>query len=129
MKEWIGRYESETFIIGADVKEGKIAISGWLETSSLELIDFIQSYYDLGIRHVLCTDISKDGMLQGPAFELYNEIMQRFPDLQLIASGGVSGISDVKELKKNNIPAVVIGKAIYEGLIDIKELGIMSYEL
>jgi len=128
MKEWIEHYGAETFIIGADVKEGKIAISGWLETSSLELMDFIQSYYDLGIRHVLCTDISKDGMLQGPAFELYNDIMQRFPDLQLIASGGVSGISDVKELKKNNIPAVVIGKAIYEGLISLRELRIQDSE-
>jgi phosphoribosylformimino-5-aminoimidazole carboxamide ribotide isomerase len=126
LKEWIKRYGAETFIIGADVKEGKIAISGWLETSSLELMDFIQSYYDLGIRHVLCTDISKDGMLQGPAFELYNDIMQRFPDLQLIASGGVSGISDVKELKNNNIPAVVIGKAIYEGLISLRELKIQD---
>ena len=126
LKEWIKRYGAETFIIGADVKEGKIAISGWLETSSLELMDFIQTYYDLGIRHFLCTDISKDGMLQGPAFDLYNDIMQLFPDLQLIASGGVSGINDVQELKNNNIPAVVIGKAIYEGLISLRELKIQD---
>jgi len=129
VKEWIECYGAETFIIGADVKEGKIAISGWLETSQLELNDFVQSYYELGIRHVLCTDISKDGMLQGPAFELYNDLMLRFPALQLIASGGVSGIHDVHLLKSNYIPAVVIGKAIYEGLIDLNELGMLNNEL
>jgi len=122
VKEWIGTYGPEKIILGADVRDRKIAVSGWLETSSLELNDFIDSYHALGIRHVLCTDISRDGMLQGPAFELYNELMSRYPDLQLIASGGVSGIEDVERLIENGIPSVVIGKAIYEGMIDLNEL-------
>ena len=122
VKEWIITYGADRIILGADVKERRIAVSGWLETSNLNLFDFIDSYYQLGIRHVLCTDISKDGMLEGPAFELYNEIMKKYSDLQLIASGGVSGIEDVKQLKANGIPSVVIGKAIYEGRIDLNEL-------
>lgn len=122
VKEWITEYGAERIILGADVKERMIAVSGWLETSNLDLFDFIDSYYELGIRHVLCTDISKDGMLQGPAFDLYIEIMEKYSDLQLIASGGVSGIEDVKQLKANGIPSVVIGKAIYEGRIDLSEL-------
>jgi phosphoribosylformimino-5-aminoimidazole carboxamide ribotide isomerase len=122
VKEWIAKYGAERIILGADVKERMIAVSGWLETSNLDLFGFIDSYYQLGIRHVLCTDISKDGMLQGPAFDLYTEIMKKYNDLQLIASGGVSGIADVKQLKANGIPSVVIGKAIYEGRIDLSEL-------
>lgn len=126
VKEWITRYGAGKIILGADVKDQMIAVSGWLETSTLELFDFIDSYYSQGIRHVLCTDISKDGMLQGPAFGLYNEIMKNYPDLQLIASGGVSGIEDVRKLKEAGIPAVVIGKAIYEGRIDLKELASLN---
>lgn len=122
VNDWISQYGAEKIILGADVKDRKIAVGGWLETSTLELTDFIKNYYNVGVRHVLCTDISKDGMLEGPAFELYNELMQVFPDLELIASGGVSGIQDVERLKENRIPAVVIGKAIYEGRIDLKEL-------
>lgn len=122
VNDWISQYGAEKIILGADVKDRKIAVGGWLETSTLELTDFIKNYYNVGVRHVLCTDISKDGMLEGPAFELYNELMQVFPDLVLIASGGVSGIQDVERLKENRIPAVVIGKAIYEGRIDLKEL-------
>lgn len=122
LKGWIANYGPDRIILGADVKDRNIAVSGWLETSNLDLFDFIDRYYQLGIRHVLCTDISKDGMLQGPAFELYNEIMTGYPDLKLIASGGVSGIEDVKQLKENEIPSVVIGKAIYEGRIELNEL-------
>lgn len=122
VKEWIVKFGAEKIILGADVKDQMIAVSGWLETCNLELFDFIDAYYQLGIRHVLCTDISKDGMLEGPAHELYTELMKRFPDLQLIASGGVSGIEDVKRLNDDNIPAVVIGKAIYEGMINLNEL-------
>lgn len=126
VKEWIARYGADKIILGADVKGRMIAVSGWLETSTLELFDFIDSYYADGIRHVLCTDISKDGMLQGPAFSLYDEIMKNYPDLQLIASGGVSGIEDVRKLKEAGIPVVVIGKAIYEGRIDLKELASLN---
>jgi phosphoribosylformimino-5-aminoimidazole carboxamide ribotide isomerase len=103
-----------------------VAIGGWLETSSLELFDLIQHYYNKGVHNVLCTDISKDGMLEGPAFSLYDEIMQKYPDLLLIASGGVSGIEDVRKLKDAGIPSVVIGKAIYEGRIDLNELATLN---
>jgi phosphoribosylformimino-5-aminoimidazole carboxamide ribotide isomerase len=122
IKEWILEYGAESIILGADVKDKKIAVNGWLETSSIDLVKFIHEYYLLGIRHVLCTDISKDGMLEGPSFELYNELMTTFPDLQLIASGGVSNLQHVVSLKENGIPAVVIGKAIYEERIGLKEL-------
>ena len=122
MKEWILKYGADKFILGADVKDGKIAIGGWLETSDIDLGPFIQQYFDLGIRTVLCTDISKDGMLTGPAFELYEEIMKQFPDLNLIASGGVSNIEDIQKLCTLNIPSVVVGKAIYENRIDLVDL-------
>lgn len=121
-KEWISAYGADKFILGADVKGRNIAVSGWLETSDVNLFDFISEYVSLGIRDVLCTDISKDGMLQGPAFDLYDELMFQFPDLKLIASGGVSKIEDVVELKNSKIPAVVIGKAIYEKRIDLDDL-------
>jgi phosphoribosylformimino-5-aminoimidazole carboxamide ribotide isomerase len=126
VSEWIDRFGAEKIILGADVKDRMIAIGGWLETSSLELFDLIQLYYDKGVRDVLCTDISKDGMLEGPAFSLYDEIMQKYPDLLLIASGGVSGIEDVRKLKDAGIPSVVIGKAIYEGRIDLNELATLN---
>jgi phosphoribosylformimino-5-aminoimidazole carboxamide ribotide isomerase len=122
MKEWIMKYGADKFILGADVKDGKIAIGGWLETSDIDLVPFVKQYFDLGIRTVLCTDISKDGMLTGPAFELYAEIMKQFPDLNLIASGGVSCIEDIEKLADLSIPSVVVGKAIYEEKIDLIEL-------
>jgi phosphoribosylformimino-5-aminoimidazole carboxamide ribotide isomerase len=120
--EWIGEFGSDKFILGADALNGKIAINGWLDDSGIDLFDFIKGYYSKGVRHVLCTDISKDGMLQGTSNELYTAIMRIFPDLFLIASGGVSGLEDVNELINLKIPAVVVGKAIYEGLIDPIEL-------
>jgi phosphoribosylformimino-5-aminoimidazole carboxamide ribotide isomerase len=120
--EWIREFGADKFILGADALDGKIAVNGWIDDSGINLFEFISSYYNLGIRHVLCTDISKDGMLQGTSNELYKEIMRLYPDLYLIASGGVSGLNDVVELIKLKIPAVVIGKAIYEGRIDLIEL-------
>jgi phosphoribosylformimino-5-aminoimidazole carboxamide ribotide isomerase len=121
-KSWIEKYGADKFILGADVHDLKIAVGGWLETSSIDLFDFIEEYVALGIRNVLCTDISKDGTLTGPSFDLYNQIMEQFPQIDLIASGGVSKIEDVMELDQNKIPAVVIGKAIYENKIDLEEL-------
>lgn len=121
-KSWIEKYGADKFILGADVHDLKIAVGGWLETSSIDLFDFIEEYVALGIRTVLCTDISKDGTLTGPSFDLYNQIMEQFPQIDLIASGGVSKIEDVMELDQNKIPAVVIGKAIYENKIDLEEL-------
>lgn len=121
-EEWIGRYGADRIVLGADARDGKICINGWKEDSQLELMDFIQSYYNKGIRNVLCTEISHDGTLQGPATALYAEIMQHFPDLHLIASGGVSCQEDIEELERAGIPAVVFGKAIYEGRIDLEKL-------
>ena len=124
---WMERYGAEHLILGADVKEGKISINGWQEDSAHELMPFLQRYLDAGMMHVLCTDISRDGMLQGPATTLYGSIMQAFPHCRLIASGGVSCIEDILQLDKAGVPAVVFGKAIYEGKIDMKELAEMAF--
>lgn len=119
---WLNEYGADKMILGADVKNGKISINGWLEESDSSLLDFLQQYVDKGVRNVLCTDISKDGMLAGPATELYKQVMARFPNLHLIASGGVSSIDDITALDQAGISAVVFGKAIYEGKIDLKSL-------
>ena len=120
--EWLSTYGPERLILGADARDGRISINGWLEDSTVTLTDFLARYMQAGTRNVLCTDISRDGMLQGPAIELYKDIMQVYPDSHLIASGGVSGIADIDALEDAGIPAVVFGKAIYEGRIDLKEL-------
>lgn len=119
---WINRYGADRIILGADVRNGKISINGWKENSSEDLLPFLKYYIDCGVKNVLCTEISKDGTLAGPATHLYKEVMTAYPDLHLIASGGVSNIEDIKELKREGIPAVVFGKAIYEGKIDMNEL-------
>lgn len=119
---WITRFGSERIILGADAKDRKIAISGWKETTNEDLIPFIQAYHDKGITKVICTDISRDGMLQGPSTDLYKEINEAIPGIQLIASGGVSSIDDIEQLSEAGIPAVIFGKAIYEGKIQLKDL-------
>jgi phosphoribosylformimino-5-aminoimidazole carboxamide ribotide isomerase len=119
---WIEKFGSERIILGADVKNEKIAVGGWLETTDADLIPFIHSFIKKGIDKVICTDISKDGMLQGPAVDLYRKISGKFPDLYLIASGGVSSMSDIESLEKAGIPAVITGKAIYEGRIKMKDI-------
>lgn len=124
---WMERYGAEHLILGADAKDGKISINGWQEDSAYELMPFLQRYLDAGMMHVLCTDISRDGMLQGPATALYSSIMQAFPHCRLIASGGVSCIEDILQLDKAGVPAVVFGKAIYEGKINMKELAEMAF--
>jgi len=121
-ESWIERYGSEKIILGADAKDNKIAVTGWLEETDQELIPFIQDYKQKGIEKVICTDISKDGMLQGPATDLYKEILVAMPDLYLVASGGVSNIADIEALAEAQVPAVIFGKAIYEGKINMKEL-------
>jgi phosphoribosylformimino-5-aminoimidazole carboxamide ribotide isomerase len=126
MKSWIKNYGAELFILGADVRDGNIAVSGWLETSNLHWESFMLDYYQSGVRQFLCTDISRDGMLNGPSIDLYKEIMKRFPDCYLIASGGVSGKQDLIDLEEAKIPAVVLGKAIYEGRITLNEIVEMS---
>lgn len=122
---WIQHYGSEHIILGADAKDRKIAISGWEEETDRELIPFIEEYHHKGIRKVICTDISRDGMLQGPAIELYKEIREAV-DVYIIASGGVSSIEDIEKLEEAGIPAVIFGKAIYEGRIKMKDLGRFS---
>lgn len=119
---WIEKYGAEKIILGADVRNGKISINGWKEDSTEDLIPFLHKYVAMGIRNVLCTEISKDGTLQGPATSLYKDVMAEFPQLHLIASGGVSSNSDIDDLEENGIPAVVFGKAFYEGKIDVKKL-------
>ena len=119
---WLKAYGSERIILGADAKERKIAVGGWEESTTLELIPFIQDYVQKGVRKVICTDISKDGMLQGPAVELYQEIQREVPEVYLVASGGVSSIADIERLAEAGIPAVIFGKALYEGRISFQEL-------
>ena len=119
---WLEKYGADRIILGADVRHGKISINGWKEDSSEDLLPFLKKYVDAGVRNVLCTEISKDGTLTGPAIELYQSMMAAYPELHLIASGGVSSINDIKALEAAGIPAVVFGKAIYEGKINLKEL-------
>lgn len=119
---WISKFGSDKIILGADVKDEKIAVGGWIETTELELMPFINNYLQQGINKVICTDISKDGMLQGPAIELYKKMLASNPDMYLIASGGVSSLRDIELLHESAIPAVITGKAIYEGRITLKEI-------
>ena len=120
--EWITKYGSEKIILGADAKDKKIAVGGWEETTSVDLIPFIQSYFDKGIRYVICTDVAKDGLLQGPSVDLYREILQEIPELKLIASGGVSSVKDLEELEKVGVYGAIVGKAYYEGRVTLEEL-------
>ena len=119
---WLNTYGNEKIILGSDVKENRIAISGWKEESPLELMPFLDQYIKKGITKVLCTDISRDGMLRGAALPLYKEIMGTYPELYLIASGGISCLDDILQLDDAGIPAVVFGKAIYEGRISLNDL-------
>ena len=120
--KWLGMYGSEKIILGADTKNGKIAVNGWKEESTQELMPFLADYINKGVKKVLCTDISRDGMLEGPSVNLYKQIMEAHPELHLIASGGVSRLDDILALEAAGIPAVVFGKALYEGRITLKEL-------
>lgn len=119
---WLQKYGFEKIILGADVKEHKIAVNGWKDESSCELFPFLEDYVEKGIRKVICTDISCDGMLQGPSVALYKEILDRHSSLYLIASGGVSCAGDIRVLENAGVPAVIFGKALYEGRITLKEL-------
>ncbi|MBR3079093.1 MAG: 1-(5-phosphoribosyl)-5-[Prevotella sp.] len=119
---WLEKYGPDRLILGADVRNGKISINGWKEDSTEELLPFLRKYVDAGVKNVLCTEISKDGTLAGPAIGLYQQVMKEYPMLHLIASGGVSSIDDITALDVAGIPAVVFGKAIYEGRINLKEL-------
>lgn len=119
---WIKKYGAEKFLLGADVKGENIAVGGWLETTDIPVYGFMEKYIQHGIQQIFCTDVSKDGLLQGPSIELYKNIIKQFPALYFIASGGVSSMADVKELEAIGCSAVIVGKAIYEGKINIEEL-------
>jgi len=119
---WLNQYGSEKIILGADVKDKKVAVNGWKDETETELMPFLQEYVHKGIQKVICTDISCDGMLQGPSLELYQEILSQQPDLFLIASGGVSSMGDIRALHDAGVPSVIFGKALYEGRITLKEL-------
>lgn len=121
-KEWIVKYGSDKIILGADANNEKVAISGWLEESKEDLIPFIQSYQESGIQYVICTDIAKDGMLEGPSFELYQKILSKTNGLKLIASGGISTFDELPKLAELGCEGTIIGKAIYEGRISLKQL-------
>lgn len=119
---WLGTYGSERIVLGADAKDQKIAINGWQSTTTTDLIPFVANYHQQGIRKVICTDIGRDGMLQGPAVALYQTILEALPEVYLIASGGVGSINDIDLLNEAGIPAVIFGKALYEGRIALKDL-------
>ena len=125
-ESWIEKYGSKKIILGADfypdTSGGKIATNGWQEESSLELIPFINNYQQKGIQYVICTDISKDGMLQGPSFDIYKEILSEVKNLKLIASGGISTFNELPKLAEMGCEGVIIGKAIYEHKISLKQL-------
>ena len=125
-QEWIARFGAKVFMLGADVFEEKIAIGGWLEKTEISVFDFMKSYIDKGVKQIFCTDIKKDGKLQGPSIELYQKIIEQFPALHLIASGGVSSLDDLIELEEIGCSAAIVGKAIYENKITISELANFS---
>lgn len=119
---WIEHYGPDRFLLGADVKDTFITIGGWLETTELSVFDFIDKYIQKGILHIFCTDVSKDGLLQGPSLPLYKKIIQKFSQIEFIASGGVSSLEDLHALKEAGCAGAIVGKAIYEGKITLDEL-------
>ncbi|OIV40745.1 1-(5-phosphoribosyl)-5-[(5-phosphoribosylamino)methylideneamino]imidazole-4-carboxamide isomerase [Flavobacterium johnsoniae] len=121
-EKWISEYGSDKIILGADAKDEKIAVSGWLEDSNEDLIPFIQDYQSKGIQYVICTDIAKDGMLEGPSFDLYSKILAEADGVKLIASGGISTFDELPKLAESGCEGTIIGKAIYEGRITLKQL-------
>jgi phosphoribosylformimino-5-aminoimidazole carboxamide ribotide isomerase len=121
-ENWISQYGAEKIILGADVKERMIATDGWLQSSNMPIVPFVNSYLAKGITQVISTDISRDGMLQGVAIDLYRELLGECEGIYIIASGGVAGIDDIRQLEEINVPAVIAGKALYEGRISLKDL-------
>jgi phosphoribosylformimino-5-aminoimidazole carboxamide ribotide isomerase len=120
--DWLDEYGPENFFLGADVRDGKIAVGGWLETTAIDVHEFIRQYTEKGLRYVFCTDISKDGKLEGPATSLYKELLARNPDIQLVASGGVTNVQDLDDLKEAGCHGAIVGKAIYENRISLQDL-------
>ncbi|HEY6975985.1 MAG TPA: 1-(5-phosphoribosyl)-5-[(5-phosphoribosylamino)methylideneamino]imidazole-4-carboxamide isomerase [Chitinophagaceae bacterium] len=127
--KWLLIFGADKFLLGADVKEEKIAVSGWLEKTDIWIYDFIQKYIEHGVQQIFCTDVSKDGKLEGPSIGLYKNIISKFPELHFIASGGVSSIKDLEELKEIGCKGVIVGKAIYEGKISLPGLSSFNKQL
>lgn len=125
-EKWLQEYGGERIILGSDVKDEKIAINGWQDKTDIDIWSFLSDYQAKGVRKTICTDIAFDGMLAGPSIALYRKMIERFPDLYLIASGGVSGMDDIHCLQEAGLPAVIFGKAIYEGRISLQELSIFN---
>lgn len=125
-EKWLQEYGGERIILGSDVKDEKIAINGWQDKTNIDIWSFLADYQAKGVRKTICTDIAFDGMLAGPSIALYRKMIERFPDLYLIASGGVSGMDDIHCLQEAGLPAVIFGKAIYEGRISLQELSIFN---
>ncbi len=119
---WLNDYGADKFLLGADVKSEKIAVAGWLETTDIDIYDFLNDYVEHGIQQVFCTDVSKDGKLEGPSLDLYKKVIEQFPSLWFIASGGVSSMDDLYALKSIGCAGAIVGKAIYEGRIQLKDL-------
>lgn len=122
MERWLARLGPEKIILGADAKNEKIAVSGWEEGTDVWIYDFLDNWVSKGIKYVISTDVAKDGLLQGPSFDLYRNMQDQFPDLNIIASGGVSNMADIETLADMNVFGVIVGKAIYEGRVTLKEL-------
>ncbi len=122
VEKWLLQYGPEKIILGADTRDGKISINAWQEDTKIEIYDFVQGYMDLGIIRLICTDIARDGMLGGTALDMYKALKEKFPTLEIIASGGVSGMADIRELDKAGIDGVIFGKAFYEGNITSQEI-------
>lgn len=119
---WLRKYGAEKFLLGADVKAEKITVSGWTEQTTIWIYDFLEKYSGKGVKQIFCTDVSKDGALAGPSVDLYKSIVEKFPDLHFIASGGVSSLDDVYQLQDLGCKGVIIGKAIYEGRVTLQDL-------
>ena len=122
VEKWLEHYGPEKIILGADTRDGKISINAWQEDTSLGVFDFVQGYMELGIARMICTDIARDGMLGGTAIDLYKALKEQFSTLEIIASGGVSGMDDIRELDQAGIDGVIFGKAFYEGNITSQEI-------
>jgi phosphoribosylformimino-5-aminoimidazole carboxamide ribotide isomerase len=120
--QWLQKFGAEKFLLGADVKKEKLTISGWTEQTEIWIYDFMEDYIQKGIKQIFCTDVAKDGALEGPSTELYKRIIEKFPDLHFIASGGVSSLDDVYVLQDIGCKGVIIGKAIYEGRVQLADL-------
>lgn len=121
-KEWLAKYGNKKIILGADIKDGLVAINGWLESSKHSIFEIIDDFKDENLSQVICTDISKDGMLGGPNFDLYQDLQSRYPDVDITVSGGISCFDDINQLNDMNLRSVIVGKAIYEGRIELKEI-------